>query len=152
MNQTLCQVPDLVVLPGVVNDGADQSDAEKGSVCVVIKCRGLLVVVVGRVNVGGGQELLQCRANDADGVQGRCIWNKVETCSARLHYPFVEAVVYIVTLRQDVLRGGFAPFGEDGSSDSCCKHLCALSVGCKKWYAACAIWVKEVFFGCGGAC
>ena len=116
----LCEVPDLVVLSGIESDGGNQSDAEKGSVCVVIKCGGLWVVVVGRVNVGGGQELLQCRANDANGMQERCIWNKVEACGARLHYPFVEAVVYIVTLHQDVLRDGFASLCEDGSGGGCC--------------------------------
>lgn len=128
MNHGLCEVPDLLVLPGVVGDGADQGDAEKGSVCVVSKCGGLWVVVVGRKNVGGGQELLQCRADEASGVLKRCIWNGVEASCARLHYPFVEAVVCIVTLHQDVLRDGFASFCEDGSSDSCSQHLCALSV------------------------
>ena len=117
----MCQVPDLVVLPGVVSDGADQGDTEKGSVCVVFKCGGLwvVVVVVGGKNVGGGQELLQCCSDEANGVHKLCIRNDVEASCARLHHPFVEAVVCIVTLHQDVLCDGFASFGEHGSGGSC---------------------------------
>ena len=58
IDQVLCEVPDLIVLSGVEGGGGNQSDAEKGSVCVVIKCCGLWVVVVGRVGVGDGQKLL----------------------------------------------------------------------------------------------
>jgi len=146
------QVPDLVVLSGVESDGADQSDAEKGSVSVVDKSCGLWVVFVGRKNVSGGQELLQCSRDEANGVRKPRIWYKVEASCARLHHSFVEAVVYIVTLHQDVFCDSFASFGEDGSGGGCGKHLGVLSGKCKKWYAASAIWVKIVFLDIHGVC
>ena len=55
VDQMSCEIPDKIVLSGVEGGGGNQSDAEKGSVCVVFKVGGLWVVVVGRVDVVGGQ-------------------------------------------------------------------------------------------------
>ena len=73
-DQSKGQVPDLVVLSGIEGDGVDQSDAEKGSVSVVVESGGLWVVFVGRKNVSGGQELLQSSRDEANGVRKLRVW------------------------------------------------------------------------------
>ena len=71
---------------------------------MVVKSGGLWVVFVGSEDVNGGQELLQCLGDEANGVRELRIWDEAKASCGRLLNPFGEAMVYIVLASRCVVR------------------------------------------------
>ena len=123
VDHCLGQIPDLVVLTGILCDRVDKSNAEKGSFGVVVNCGGEWIVLIGGEDMSGGHDILQRLGNDANGVRELSVGDEKESSGGWLHNPFSEAMVYVVALLKEVLCDCNASVGEDGSGRGLGEHV-----------------------------